>query len=54
MYTMLHSMPRKVELEDGNVFGPASRKRFGNLDTLTLRKCELVELLRVCNISEQT
>lgn len=42
MYTMLHSMPCKVELEDGSVFGPASMKRFGNLDTHTLWKRDLV------------
>ena len=36
MYVTEFSMPRRVECPDGSVFGPVSRKRFGNPDTITL------------------
>jgi hypothetical protein len=36
MYVTEFSMPRRVECPDGSVFGPVSRKKFGNPDTITL------------------
>ena len=36
MYVTEFSMPSNVECPEGSVFGPVSKKRFGNPDTITL------------------